>query len=107
MSAAPFAGPARRLLARTLPPWWLMLATGTSWMILGFVLLRFDYTSVYSISLLFGFVALAAGAIEVWMTFLAHGWWRLLNALLAIAYVAAGIVSFIHPGNTFVALAAG
>ena len=105
-ASAPFAGPARRLLARTLPPWWLMLATGTSWMILGFVLLRFDYTSVYSISLLFGFVALAAGAIEVWMTFLAHGWWRLLNALLAIAYVAAGIVSFIHPGNTFVALAA-
>lgn len=106
MSTAPFAAPAERLAARALPPWWMLLATGVSWTIVGFILLRFDYTSVYSISLLFGFVALSAGFIEVWMTFLAAGWWRLLNALLSVAYVTAGIVAFIHPGDTFVALAA-
>jgi uncharacterized membrane protein HdeD (DUF308 family) len=100
------AGPVQRLLAHALPPWWLLLITGTAWMIAGLVLLRFDYVSVYSISLLFGFVAIAAGVLEVGLIFLADGWWKLLNAILALAYLAAGVVAFIHPGDTFVALAA-
>jgi hypothetical protein len=47
----------------------------------------FDYTSVFSIALLFGLVALAAGFrfVEIGMTFLARGWWKLPNALLAVA----------------------
>ena len=69
-------------------------------------LLRFDYTSVHAISLLFGFVDIAAGVMEVVMTFLAPGWWKLLNGVLALAFIVAGVVAFIHPGNTFVALAA-
>jgi uncharacterized membrane protein HdeD (DUF308 family) len=108
-TAAPFeatAGRAQRLLGRALPPWWMMLVTGVGWTVVGLILLRFDYTSVYSISLLFGFVAIAAGVIEVGVTFLVTGWWRLLNALLAVAYLAAGVVAFIHPGDTFAALAA-
>jgi len=107
--AGPFGsavGPVPRLLARSLPPWWLLLLTGLSWTLVGFILLRFDYTSVYSISLLFGFVAIAAGVMEVVATFLASGWWKLLSLLLAIAFFAAGVISFIHPGDTFLALAA-
>lgn len=96
----------QRLLGRWLPPWWLVLITGFSWMLVALIVLRFDYTSVYSISLLFGFVALAAGAVEIGMTFLAAGWWKLPNAILAVAYIVVGIVAFIHPGDTFVALAA-
>lgn len=99
-------GPAQRLLARALPPWWMLLVTGISWMLVSLIVLRFDYTSVYSISLLFGFVALAAGFLEIGMTFLAAGWWRLLNAIMAVVYIAAGVISFIHPGDTFLALAA-
>ncbi len=108
-AASPFegkTGPAGRLLGRALPPWWLMLITGVSWTVIAVILLRFDYTSVYSISLLFGFVAIAAGTVELWMTFLARGWWMLLNAVLTVVYFAAGIVAFIHPGDTFLALAA-
>src|SRR6266550_307210 len=67
----------QRMLADTLPPWWLLLITGVGWTLVAIILLRFDYTSVSSISLLFGFVALAAG-----------------------------VVAFIHPGDTFLALAA-
>jgi uncharacterized membrane protein HdeD (DUF308 family) len=108
-AASPFGektGPAGRLLGQALPPWWLMLVTGVSWTVIAVILLRFDYTSVYSISLLFGFVAIAAGTVELWMTFLARGWWMLLNAVLTVVYLAAGVVAFIHPGDTFVALAA-
>jgi uncharacterized membrane protein HdeD (DUF308 family) len=96
----------RRTLARALPPWWLFLITGIAWMVVSLIMLRFDYTSVSSISLLFGFVALAAGVAEIGMVFLAQGWWKVLNAVLAVAFITAAIVAFVHPGNTFAALAA-
>src|SRR5215467_138291 len=100
------AAAAERTLARSLPPWWLFLITGIGWMLVGLIVLRFDYTSVSAVSILFGFVAIAAGLFEVGMTIIVAGWWKLLNGVLAFAFLAIGVVSFIHPGNTFVALAA-
>jgi uncharacterized membrane protein HdeD (DUF308 family) len=96
----------QRTLGRVLPPWWLMLITGISWILVSVILLRFDYTSVSAISILFGIVALFAGAAEIGAMFLAAGWWKLLHAVLAFVFFVAGIVSFIHPGDTFLALAA-
>jgi uncharacterized membrane protein HdeD (DUF308 family) len=95
-----------RQLGNTLPPWWLLLITGIGWTLVGLILLRFNYTSVHAISLLFGIVAIAAGIMEIAMIFIASGWWKLLNAVLALVFLAAGVVAFIHPGNTFTALAA-
>jgi uncharacterized membrane protein HdeD (DUF308 family) len=89
-----------------LPPWWLFLITGIVWTLVGLIVLRFDYTSVHAISLLFGFVAIAAGVLEFGMLFLSRGWWKVLNGFLAIVFIVAGIMAFIHPGDTFVALAA-
>jgi uncharacterized membrane protein HdeD (DUF308 family) len=95
-----------RSFGGVLPPWWSLLITGIGWVLVSLIVLRFDYTSVYSVSLLFGFVAIAAGVIEVAMVFLAQGWWKLLDAALAIVFLAAGVMSFIHPGDTFASLAA-
>jgi uncharacterized membrane protein HdeD (DUF308 family) len=100
------AARAERTLGRVLPPWWLVLITGIGWILVGLIVLRFDYTSVNAISLLFGFVAIAAGAMEVGVAFLAAGWWKAFHIILAVAFIVAGIVAFIHPGNTFAALAA-
>jgi uncharacterized membrane protein HdeD (DUF308 family) len=75
-------------------------------MLVALIVLRFDYTSVSAISILFGIVAIAAGVLEIGVLLLANGWWKLLHALLALVFIAAGIVAFIHPGNTFAALAA-
>jgi uncharacterized membrane protein HdeD (DUF308 family) len=97
---------AQRSLARTLPPWWLLLITGIGWMLVALIVLRFDYTSVSAISILFGIVAIAAGVVEVGVTVFADGWWKLLHGVLAVIFIGAGIVAFIHPGNTFAALAA-
>ena len=106
-SAAPsIESSAERAVGRVLPPWWLFLITGIGWAIVGLIVLRFNYTSVHAISLLFGFVAIAAGVMELVMTFVVPGWWKLLNGVLALAFIAAGVVALIHPGNTFVALAA-
>ena len=95
-----------RAVGRSLAPWWVFLVTGIGWAIVGLILLRFNYTSVHAISLLFGFVMIAAGVMEVVMVFVAPGWWKLLNGVLAVAFLVAGVVAFVHPGNTFVALAA-
>jgi uncharacterized membrane protein HdeD (DUF308 family) len=100
------AATAERTLARSLPPWWLMLITGIGWILVAVIVLRFDYTSVSAISILFGVVAIMAGVLEIGALFLAAGWWKLLNGLLAVVFIAAGVVAFIHPGNTFAALAA-
>ena len=96
----------QRTLGRVLPPWWLMLITGIAWIVVSVILLRFDYTSVSAISILFGIVALFAGAAELVNVFIAAGWWKLLYAVLALVFIVAGVVAFIHPGNTFLALAA-
>ena len=100
------AATGQRTLARVLPPWWLLLITGIGWTLVALIVLRFDYTSVSAISILFGFVAIAAGVLEIGVLMLARGWWKLLHALLVIVFIGAGIVAFIHPGNTFVALSA-
>jgi uncharacterized membrane protein HdeD (DUF308 family) len=75
-------------------------------MLVALIVLRFDYKSVNAIAILFGIVAIAAGIIEIGLTILAGGWWKLLYGILAVVFIATGIVSFIHPGDTFLALAA-
>jgi uncharacterized membrane protein HdeD (DUF308 family) len=97
---------ADRTLARALPPWWLLLVTGIAWTLVALIVLRFDYTSVSAISILFGIVAIAAGVLEIGVLILARGWWKLLHGVLVVVFIATGIVAFIHPGNTFAALAA-
>jgi uncharacterized membrane protein HdeD (DUF308 family) len=104
---AAIASPAaQRTLGRVLPPWWLFLIVGIGWMLVAVILLRFDYTTVNAIAILFGIVAIVAGVLEVAATIFVRGWWKLLNGILAVAFIAAGVVSFIHPGDTFLALAA-
>jgi uncharacterized membrane protein HdeD (DUF308 family) len=100
------AAAAPRTLARILPPWWVFLVSGIAWTVVAVIVLRFDYTSVKAISILFGLVAIAAGLFEILSTVLAEGWWKLLYGILAVVFIVTGIVSFIHPGDTFVALAA-
>ena len=101
-----FSPPGARTLGRVLPPWWLFLITGVGWTLVGAILLRFDYSSVKAISILFGIVAIAAGVFELGGMMLSHGWWKFLHLILAVVFIVAGVVSFIHPGNTFEALAA-
>jgi uncharacterized membrane protein HdeD (DUF308 family) len=100
------AAATQRTLGRVLPPWWLFLLVGIGWTIVALIVLRFDYTSVNAIAILFGIVAIAAGLLEIMTTIFASGWWKLLYGVLAVVFIATGVISFIHPGDTFLALAA-
>ncbi len=86
--------------------WWVFLITGTLWLILSLIMFRFNLTSAKSIGILAGIVFLCAGLFELLMVGVVKGgWWKALNAILGVLLIVGGIMSFIHPGNAFVAIA--
>jgi len=86
--------------------WWLFLFTGSLWLLFSIVIFRFDWTTVSSISILFGIVMLFAAVTELIGAFAEQGWWRVARLALGVAFGVIGIVAFVHPGDTFSALAA-
>jgi uncharacterized membrane protein HdeD (DUF308 family) len=105
-STSPLSVPDRQTLADAAGVWWIFLVTGTLWLLFSIIVFRFDYTTVSAISILFGILMLAATVTELAAAALAHGWRRLLHGLLSLAFLVIAIVSFVHPGDTFKALAA-
>lgn len=88
------------------PLWWVLLITGSLWVVFALVVFQFDYTTVSALSILVGLVCVAAGLLEGVAAVGAHGWWRAIHIALALVFVAIGIAAFAHPENTFKALAA-
>lgn len=85
--------------------WWLFLITGIAWLVFSLVVFRFDITSVGSIGILFGVVAISAGVNELLALAVSTTGWKIVHGLLGIAFVVVGIFAFIEPGSAFVALA--
>ena len=81
--------------------WWLFLLTGLLWLLFAIIVLRFDYTTVTAVSILFGVVAIFAGVNEFFMLAASHRWWKVLHGLLGVIFVVVGIIAFVHPGGTF------
>ncbi|MDT4934348.1 MAG: hypothetical protein QOK11_2240 [Pseudonocardiales bacterium] len=99
-------GPLGRFLAPVADNWWLLLVTGVAWLLVSIVIFRFDYTTVAAVGVLFGIVALGAAANEVLLATVSSNGWRVAYLVMAGLSFVVGIVSFFHPGDTFVALAA-
>jgi uncharacterized membrane protein HdeD (DUF308 family) len=87
------------------PLWWILLVTGSLWVILALVVFQFDYTTVSALSILLGTVCMAAGLFEAVAAAGTHGWWRGIHVGLALVFAAIGTAAYIHPENTFEALA--
>ena len=86
--------------------WWIFLITGTLWLILSLIMFRFNLSSAKSIGVLAGIVFLIAGAFEFALVAVVRGgWWKALNAIFGVLLVLGGIFSFIHPKDTFIAIA--
>jgi uncharacterized membrane protein HdeD (DUF308 family) len=87
------------------PLWWIPLVTGSLWVILALIVFQFDYTTVSALSILLGTVCLAAGLFEAMVAVATHGWWRTTHIVLALVFGAIGIAAYLHPEDTFKALA--
>jgi uncharacterized membrane protein HdeD (DUF308 family) len=84
--------------------WWVFLITGILWLILSLIILRFNTTSIWTIAILFGCIAIAAGVNEFVVGTVVDSW-KWLHYLLGVLFVIIGIVALFNPGNTFWALA--
>jgi len=88
------------------PLWWILLVTGSLWTLFALIVFRFDYTTVTALAVLVGTVCIAAAVFEVIAAVASGGWWRVTHIVLALAFAVIGILAYIHPQNTFNALAA-
>ena len=86
-------------------PWWLYLVTAAAWTIIAWIVLRFNLRTVAAIAALAGVVILLAAAAELFNMFTAPAW-KWLHGFLGVLFLATGIVALVHPGSTFVWLAA-
>jgi uncharacterized membrane protein HdeD (DUF308 family) len=87
--------------------WWLLLITGAAWIVLSIVILRFDYTTVAAVAVLFGVYCLVAAVNEMVIGAVSSSTgWRIAHGLLAALLVVVGVVSLMNLGATFVSLAA-
>ena len=67
-------------VASTTKHWWLLLVTGVAWVVIAILILRFDYTTVAAIAVLFGVFCFAAAANEVMVSAVTSSrGWRILQ----------------------------
>ncbi len=85
--------------------WWLFLLTGIAWLVFSLLIFRFDITSVATIGILFGVVAIMAGINEFMAITVSTTGWKIVRGILGVIFVLVGIFAFIEPGSAFAALA--
>jgi uncharacterized membrane protein HdeD (DUF308 family) len=85
--------------------WWVLVAAGVAWIIIGFVVLRFDRATVEVVSVVFGIMVLLSAGGELLRAAVSPGGWRVWHIIFAALLVIGAIYVFINPGATFVSLA--
>jgi uncharacterized membrane protein HdeD (DUF308 family) len=100
-----FFAPLQAVAKRLGRLWWVLLVVGIAWIVVGFVVLRFDTSTVAVISILFGILILLSAAGEVFRAIVTAGGWRVWHVLFAILLIVAAAIAFVNPGGTFYSLA--
>ena len=85
--------------------WWLFLLTGITWLIVALIIFQWNYTTVYAVSFLFGFIAIFAGINEFVSLGVSSAGWKIVHVILGVLFVLAGIWALVHPHNAFATLA--
>jgi uncharacterized membrane protein HdeD (DUF308 family) len=85
--------------------WWVFLVSGILWLLIAWVVLRGNQTSIAAVGLLIGVVFLLAGINEVGVAAVVSGGWKVWHYIMAAHFILAGLWGFIRPVNTFFALA--
>lgn len=86
-------------------PWWLFVVTGALWMAFGFVVLSFDFRTVWAVAWFAGAAFIVAGLNEFMnASVVTNRKW--LHIGLGVLFIGAGVFAIAWPTITFVALAA-
>src|SRR5262249_15505286 len=85
--------------------WGWFLAAGIAWVVFAFIVLSFNYATVWAVAILFGIGFILGGVMEFMVAAIAPGW-KWLYILLGIVSILAGVIALVWPGETFLVLAA-
>jgi uncharacterized membrane protein HdeD (DUF308 family) len=84
--------------------WWVVLLVGIGWLVIAWLVLRADVTSLATVGLLLGGLFVAAGVNELGIGSMVGGGWKVLHYIIGGILLLAGLWAFIRPINTFFAL---
>jgi uncharacterized membrane protein HdeD (DUF308 family) len=85
--------------------WWWFIVAGILWILFAWVVLSFDYTTVWAVAVFFG-IGLIGGGLMTIIVGLDATSWRWLHITFGVISVIAGFITLIWPGQTFLVLAA-
>ena len=85
--------------------WWLYLVSGISWLVIAWVVLRLNETSIATVGVLIGVVFLMAAFSEAGLAALMAGGWKVWHFILSVVFFLGALWGFVRPVNTFFALA--
>jgi uncharacterized membrane protein HdeD (DUF308 family) len=94
----------RMLLAERSKYWWVELLAGIAWLVIGWLVLRANVTSLATVGLLIGVLFIVAGLNEVFVATMVGGGWKVLHYVVAAILLLGGLWALIRPVNTFFAL---
>ena len=83
---------------------WFLLA-GIAWIVFAFLVLSFNYRTVWAIAVFFGIGFIMGGIMELAVAAAAPGW-RWLYIVIGVVSIIAGIIALVWPGQTFLVLSA-
>jgi uncharacterized membrane protein HdeD (DUF308 family) len=84
--------------------WWVVLLLGIGWLMVAWLVLRADITSLATVGYLLGGLFIAAGVNELALGSMVGGGWKVLHYSIAVIFLLGGLWAFIRPINTFFAL---
>ncbi len=84
--------------------WWVFIVSGILWILFAWVVLSFDYTTIWAVAVFFGFGLIAGGAMSV-MIGLNASTWRWVHVAFGVISIVAGVFALVWPGQTFLVLA--
>ena len=85
--------------------WWVFLLTGIAWLLIAWLVLRLDVTSLTTVGVLLGVVFLVASVNEIGLGSLMSGGWKILHYVMALIFFIGGLWSLVRPVDSFFALA--
>jgi uncharacterized membrane protein HdeD (DUF308 family) len=85
--------------------WGWFLAAGVAWIVFSFLVLSFNYRTVWAIALFFGIGFIMGGIMEFAVAAVAPAW-KWLYIIIGIVSIVAGIIALAWPGQTFLVLSA-
>jgi len=99
-----FSTPEREALTGLSKLWWLWLVFGIAWMIVAVVILQFDQASITTVGIIIGLMFAGTAAQQFTLAMVADRM-RWLYAIFGVLFLAAAVIAFISPENTFAAIA--